>query len=401
MVSFLTLYDQTLTHLGVTREKDFFLSLFILICICALSSFTQTFINLDIHQVKAFGDFASLDFAMPFIGGLVAVLIFPVMIEKVSLKKLLVGSLGGVAGGYCLLIFLETTDFNLPIRFFLGLFYSFIFLALYCYQANIYNTRYRATLFSFSGLMMAAFSAFGTSLNDLIGRASHVFMVGIFGVFLCIWASMKIGNEKNSEEHSLKKESLSSQVLSCEIFFKTPLIFLIIFMGGVSVSSFPTYFPIFGEGLGLSSGHASLLFSSAQMGAVFLMLFGGILADKFGYESSLFLMMLVSLMGTGISFFVQNVWLIAFLFFIVRGGIAAFFSITVAWVARDYTRHNLSKGMAGLSLARRLGGVLSPLGVGFMMQYFGNKGFILWIFGGLFTVCCLLAIKLLKKDKAF
>ena len=337
-----------------------------------------------------------------FWGGLVAVLIFPVMLEASSLKKLLIASLTGLTFGYGLMIFFEATEFNLPIRFFLGLFYSFIFLILYCYQANIYNTRYRATLFSFAGLMMAVFSAFGTSLNDLVETTPNVFGIGILGVILSIWAALKIGDGHQREEETLQKESLSSHISSYHALFKAPLIFLIIFMGGMAVSSFPTYFPIFGEGLGLSQGHASILFSSAQMGAVFLMLLGGLLADKFGYEISLFLMMFISLIGAGISFFIENVWVIALLFFIVHGGIASFFSITVACVARDYRQRNLSKGMARFALARRFGGILSPLGVALMMQYFGNKGFILWVFGGLFSVCGLLVISLYKnRESAF
>lgn len=396
MRPFLMLYDQTLTHLGVKKEKDFILSLFILIVICALSSFTQTFINLDIYQLKILGDLMSIDFAMPFLGGLVAILMFPMILEVSSLKHLLIGSLIGVAFGYFLLIFLEATEFNVLLRFFLGFFYSIIFLVLYCYQANIYNTRYRATLFSFSGLMMAVFSAFGTSLNDFVGTIPYVFGIGIFGILLCVWAGLKIGDEKSRDEETLRKESLSSQLSSCQVFFKAPLIFLIIFMGGVAMSSFPTYFPIFGEGLGLNPGHASLLFSFAQMGSIFLILLGGVLADKIGYEMSLFLMMFLALVGTGVSFFIQNIWVVGCLFFLVRGGIAAFFSITVAWVARDYTRRNLSKGMAGLVLARRLGGVLSPLGVGFMMQHFGNRGFIIWIFMGLLSVCGLLVVSIFK-----
>ncbi len=392
------LYQQVLKNFGIKREKDFYFSLLIMMLMSMMSSLTQTFINLDLHQFHFFNkNILSLDIMMPFLGSFVALFVFQRLFHMFRFKVFMGGALLGIAVGYGLLIFFVESDYNFIIRFFLGLLYSFIFLGLYIFQMKIYHLRNRATLFSFTILTMSLFSSFGVFLNGVIVGSSHIFGIGIFCVIGGLWSLSKL--ETKEEDPSWKKDFLSPHGSVLKATFRHPSFFILIFIISIAGTAFSTYFPIYAEGLGFTEREASFLFSCVQLAVLFFIPLGGILGDKWGYEKTLLGFSFIALMAGIFTFWVKNVETLGFLFFIVRGCLASFFGLMIAWIGREHFLQHMSTKISVFSFTYRLGCILSPLGVGLIMKYYGNNGFIFFILGGVFLSFCLLLKDVFRGEK--
>ena len=77
----------------------------------------------------------------------------------------------------------------------------------------------------------------------------------------------------------------------------------------------------------------------------------------------------------------------------------AFYTLTTAWVAFLYPSSNLIKGVAFLNLVGQAGGMISPFGMGVMMRFFGNEGFIAWFFMGTAIILGLLLMRMISHKK--
>ncbi len=383
------LYRQVLKNFGIEKENNFYFSLLIMMLISMLSSLTQTFMNLDLHQFHFFSkNILSVDIMMPFLGSFISLFIFQRLFNILSFKAFIGISLLGVGVGYGFLIFFMESDLNFIVRFFLGLFYSFIFLGFYVFQIKMYHPRNRGILFSFTILMMSIASSFGVFLNGVIIGPSHIFKVGIFCICACLWSLLKI--ESSEKNNRVKKDFLSSPDSVLKSACHHPSFFILVLIVSIAGTAFPTYFPIYAENIGFSEKGASYLFSCVQLSVLFFIPLGGVLGDKWGYEKTLLGFSFMSLIAILLTFWVKNIDVLGGLFFIVRGCLASFFGLMIAWIGREHLNHHLATGVSVFSFVYRLGCVLSPLGVGLIMDYYGNKGFIIFILGGIFLAFCLL-----------
>ncbi|MBS0186291.1 MAG: MFS transporter [Proteobacteria bacterium] len=393
----LNLYRQALKNFGIKKENDFYFSILIMLFISMTSSLTQTFINLDLHQFHFFNkEVLSLDIMMPFLGSFVALFVFQRLFHMVRFKIFMGFTLLGIGLGYFLLIFFVTSDFNFIIRFFLGLFYSFTFLGCYIFQMKVYHHHKRGALFSFTILMMALSSSFGFFLNGVITDASYVFGVGLICIGGCLWSLLKL--DTTEEDSQGKKEFLSPHGSILKIASKYPRFFILILLISFVGTAFPTYFPIYAEGLGFSEKEVSYLFSCVQLSLLFFIPLGGFLGDKWGYEKILLVLSFVALLAGVCTFGSKKIEILGILFFIIRGSLASFFGLMVAWIAREHFSQRVATRMSVFSFTYRAGCILSPLGVGFIMQYYGNNGFIFFILGGIFLSICLLLKEVFPKE---
>jgi len=397
MIPSLNLYQQALKNFGIKKESDFYFSILIMLLISMTSSLTQTFINLDLHQFHFFNnDVLSFDIMMPFLGSFFALFIFQRFFYMARFKIFMGLTLLGIGTAYLLLIFFVESDFNFVIRFFLGLFYSFTFLGCYIFQMKIYRHHKRGTLFSFTVLMMALFSSFGFFLNGLMSEASHVFGVGLICIGVCLWSLLKL--DTTQEDSKRKKDFLSPHGSILKIASKYPRFFILILLISFVGTAFPAYFPIYAEGLGFSEREVSYLFSCVQLSILFFIPLGGFLGDKWGYEKILLGFSLVALLAGVCAFGVRKIEILGILFFVIRGALASFFGLMVAWIAREHFSQSVETKMSVFSFTYRAGCILSPLGVAFAMKYYGNQGFIFFILGGVFLSSCLLLKEVFPKE---
>ncbi len=394
------LYNKILDHFGIVQKKNFFYVLVLFTIFSILSSFVPTFLNLDIFHLKVFSkDLTSIDFAMPYVGSFLGSLLFPYFTRSFSLRKIVIFSLFLLGLGYSLMIVVLKTDYNLGLRFFFGILYAFIFLALYIYQGKIFDNRFRVSLFLFAGLLSGLASSFGSLLNDLVYQNVFVWALAFFLILSSIFISFKIEDKQEKGKTVPLKKAPSKKVSFGEIIKQNPIVFIIIFIGYVTFYGFPTYYPFFGEKLGLSQGKAAEFLASAQFWGLFLLPLSGRLGDKYGFEKSIFIIILISLGMVLGSFLTENVSVISILFSISNGGMLSFYTLVTAWIISLYARYNLAKGLSFFYLIGQTGAIISPLGMGMVMQYFGEKGFIVWFFTGMALILSLLFIKMVFYKK--
>ena len=386
-------YTKILNHFGISQKRNFICVLAVFTLFSCIFTFVPTFLNLEIHHLHLFSqDLMSLDFAMPYVGCFFGTLVFPFLVRKFSIKRILIVSFFLLGVEYALIIVLLKSDYNIVLRFFFGLIYITIFLVLFMYQGKIFTSSYQSRLFLFAGLLSGVAYAFGSFLNDVISQNFSVWGTAFFLIISCLLISFKIEDdkeEKKPEDSHLKKDS-SGEKSYRELIKESPWVFLIVFMGYVTFYGFSTYYPLFGEKLGLTEGKAASFLATAQFCGLFLMPVGGYLGDKFGYEKSTSFIIIVSLGMIGASFFTQNETLISVFFSVAEGGMLSFYTLTTAWVVSLYSHHNLAKSLSLLNFIGQGGAMLSPFGMGALLRFYGSDGFISWFFIGMSLVLMLL-----------
>ncbi len=399
MVSISECSEKILKRYGILNQKDFYCLFLIIAILVCVGSFTKTYINLDIYNLPEFkGDRASWDFIMPCLGGFIATLFYPKIHENFSLKTILRGSLIGLAIIFGLLIFLMTTFFDFPLRFCIGFLSGAIFLGLACFQADLFKGPYLATWFGISGIEMALFGSLGDSLVDFFKKPVEVFGISIIGILACLAILFVWQNpSKNEQQKSIQKTKMPHISFYGVVAF-SPLIFACIFMMGSVGGGLSSYLAIFCEGIGLNEGDSALVYSFSHLGSLLLIPLAGRIADKWGYEKTLLFIIFIGLIGTILAFFFTQIEETSFIFFLVKGSKQAFIALMYGWIASQYSRKNISYGMATFSLTGKISYILAPLGVGFLMQSYGNDGFLYWIFGGM-LLSFILIICYMKNQK--
>ncbi|HQS83396.1 MAG: hypothetical protein B7Y25_00070 [Alphaproteobacteria bacterium 16-39-46] len=378
--------QKTLRKYGIINQRDFYYLILIISILSCIGGLTATFVNLDIHQVPRFkGEITSWNFIMPCLGGFLGTFFFPRVHKFFSLKIILRFSLIGILINYVFMIFLMNSFFNFPIRFLTGFFYSPIFLAISCLEAKIFGNSYRATLFGIVGVQIVLFSSLGSSLVDFFQTSAIVFGIDIGGLLICLALLWKW--KDLSEVQSLKTDPSpkTPHPSYYKIFSLAPIICLSFFVVSSVDTGFGSYLAIFCEGLGLREGKAALVYSFSSLGGLALMPIAGRVADKWGYKKTFLLLSFLGLFGAASSFFLTQLYTLAFAFFVASAAMQSFANLISSWVARNYAGKTLSYGMSTFSLLGSTSSILSPLGIGFLMKTYGNDGFLYWACGGLFT----------------
>ncbi|HQS83616.1 MAG TPA: MFS transporter [Alphaproteobacteria bacterium] len=391
--------DKILDHFGVSQKRNFICVLTIFALFSIIFAFVSTFMNLKIQNLQVFSqNWMPFVLALPYVGSFCGTLFFSYFAKKYSLKKMIILAFFFLWGGYLSLFFLLETYAGGFLLFFFGLLYRWIFLVLYVYQGKLFASMYQARLFSFAGLLYGLAVAFGSfGISQVSFEKGIIFAILL--VLVCLLISFRIKKDPKKEPACPLEESLTREFSYLKMILQNPLFFLIVFVGYVTFYGFSTYYPFFGERLGLTEAEAGSFLAYAQFFGLFLMPIGGYLGDKYGHEKSIFFIILLSFGVIGASFLTENVSLLSVLFSIAQGGMFAFYTLTTAWVAFLYPSSNLIKGMAVLNLVGQAGGMISPFGMGVIMHFFGNEGFIGWFFMGTAVVLGLLLMRMISHKK--
>jgi len=292
-----------------------------------------------------------------------------------------------------LMIFLMNTWYDFPLRFFIGFFFLIIALEISCFEAEIFQAPYRATLFSLVCIEGALLISLGSSFIGFVHSPLEAFGVCMSGLLICcglvlIWKSSSIEKKK-----SLDKKTVNSKQAFYTIIRMFPLIFIAIFMMGSIGEGIRSYLPIYFENLGLNKGDAAFAFSFAGLGGMVFMPIAGRVGDKYGYEKAFFLTILLGLFAVSLTFYSSQTDVLSFLFFLISGAKQAFISLSYGWVATRYSGKSLSYGMATFSLTKTVRYVFEPLGAGALMNFYGNTGFSLGCLGALGITFILIMIQ--------
>lgn len=292
----MAVFLKSLEKFGITNFRDLILTTFCLILVTFCSAFTQTFINLDCYNFAFFrGELLSFDIVMPTIGNIVVLFIFPSLAHIISLRKLILFSFIGIAIGLLGINFFIESLSNFVLRFFLGSFYGIVYVSLACLQAKIFPVAHRAICFSMVWVIISVFTAVGIALNDLFSTLDYVIGIGIVTALLGCLSSISLQSSKkgsipredrslSSVQNNLPKGERSS---FSKVFFKIPYTFVFLFVAGLVYTAILEDLPFFGEGPGLSRGHAALLLSLANIGTLIIAPLAGYYGDKVGIQKVL------------------------------------------------------------------------------------------------------------------
>ncbi|MBS0186261.1 MAG: MFS transporter [Proteobacteria bacterium] len=389
------IFNKNFDHYGISQKRDFLCVLVVFGLFSSVFAFVSTFLNLKIQNLHVFPDsWMAFVLALPYVGSFFGTLFFPYFSKKFSLKRMLLLTFLVLDLGYLSIFLLLKTSISGFLLFLFGLLHRWVFLILYVYQGKIFLGAYQARLFSFAGLLYGVCVAFGSYEISFLSFEKGLWF-SIFLIVSCFFISSKLKKDQIKKPKASLEKSLEQELSAQDIIKQNALFFLIVFVGYVTFYGFSTYYPFFGEGLGLSEAESGSFLAFAQFFGLFLIPVGGYLGDKFGHEKSVFFMILLILSVLGFAFLTENISLLSFFFALAEGAMVSFYTMTIAWIAFLYPTSNLVKGIAFLNLAAQAGSILSPLGMGIMMQLFGNKGFIAWLFIGTSTILGLLVIRMI------
>lgn len=388
---------------GITDIKDFYALLVIVIFANGMVTFTSTYINLDIHSLIKFkGDRASWDFMMPYGGALMSAFLFPKIQKMLTSRALVSISFLGIIGFYILLIFFITTDFNYPFRWIIGFSYGNIFISIACLGGRLFNPPYRATLFAVLGTLSALSEAFGAALVKFFQQPFEVFGIASVSILVSLIFFLNLTKTKK-EARSQRKIKSDDFMVSHNSFYRilalSPLVFISIFMMGCLEGGIYTYLTIYSEGTGLNEGNAALVYSASSLGSIVFLPLMGRLGDKWGYHKVFILTISTGLLGIIGAFFLKGFFALAMIFFVINGSILSFWSLMQGWISTNYKGKNLFYGMSAFSSMKFISYILAPLGVGFLMQTFGNVAFLYWLLISAFIALILILFQMKKMLK--
>ncbi|MBS0185129.1 MAG: MFS transporter [Proteobacteria bacterium] len=374
------LLEKILNKYGIENQKDFYFIITIFGIICFISSFGKTYVNLDLYQFFKKG-LVSWNFSMPFLGALLGTLFFPKIRGRMLSKNILQISFVSLFIILGLMIFLMYTWYDFPLRFFIGFFVVLIFLEISCFEAEIFQAPYRATLFSLVGIEGALLNSLGSSFIGFVHSPLEAFGVCMSGLLICCGLIFIWKTPSGQKKKSLDKGTPNSKQAFYKIICMFPFVFIAIFMMGGLGEGISTYLPIYFENLGLNKADAAFAYSFAGLGGLVLMPLAGRIGDKYGYEEAFFLTIILGLFAVSMTFFNSQTYVLSFLFFLISGTKQAFISLSSAWIATQYSGKSLSYGMATFSLTKMASHVFAPLSFGALMNSYENRGFLLGCLG--------------------
>ncbi len=393
MIVFSTLFSIGPKKLGISRISDFYCVLLAFFCVGAASGLSSTFTNIEVHNLRIFDPtLTSVDFTVGGIGALIIYFIFPSLSKFASLKKLILISLIGTTVLTLLYIPFLETDINFLLRFSRGAALGLFYIALECYVSSLFNTPHRATLFGLSSITITLSYALGSSLISAISSISIVYIIS--AILFASAAAILLVISMPPEKTSVKKTSNSQALAWKNAFSLVPFIFIFCFLIGIGFSGESTYFPIFAEGLGLIEGRAALLYSFSLLGGIVMIPISSYFADHFGYEKVLLLLSALGILMCLFVSFLPSLLAVIILFFFIVGILKSFSSLSLAWVSEVFNGSDLlSTSMSIRSIVHQLGGICSPLIIGYFMATLGNTGFVYWMVIGFLLCFIALGIK--------
>ncbi len=156
-----------------------------------------------------------------------------------------------------------------------------------------------------------------------------------------------------------------------------PFIFLVIFISGVIDSSFASLFPAFMINEFFSDKHIGYLFFIGLIFGVLSQPFVGALADKVSKRKIIISLLVFHLLWPILlSYFISNTLIICLA--IIFWGIAStsLYTVTLAYLGERINISELTIATSVFIIIFEFGEFIGPIIVGFVMDLFGNSGFI-------------------------
>ncbi len=385
MFKLLPLLESFPKKFGVSRIKDFYLVLIAYVFFAIARNLYITFTNLALHVSDCFDTtLTSVSTSTDLLGSLVILPFFPLLARRFSFRIILISSSILLTLCSVLFIFFLTSKFSFVLRFGMGLAAGLFYTAISCYFAILFDGPHRALLFSFSYIILNLSFSIGASLMALFPSATPVYCITAFSFVLTI----PLLSTLSTSPSMASPEGLSRKEMSkfWSVFTLIPSLFLFSFLTGLIFFWQGQYFTIFSVGIGLLDSQAGWLYSFSLLGTVLAFPLSSFFADSYGFRIVFCVLCLIGSALSLLSLLTTSPLLLGLLFFFITPITATLICLVTPWVAQVFsTPHSLSVAMSLRSIFLRVGGLLSPLLIGFCIEKYGPYSFVYLLSFGFFV----------------
>ncbi|MGY3802719.1 MFS transporter [Pigmentibacter ruber] len=315
-----------------------------------------------------------LNTAMPALAAMLLSPLFVKYLEKYGLKFFIFFCVVVSILSFFSFYFTQVLLFWFLLRFIFGACLDAIFVASETWIAELSNDQIRGRIMGIFSSCLSIGYFTGAGILTITGSQGLLpFIVG--SIFLAlVLVPLFIAKNKIPNITTEEKTPLIPIILS------TPIaMFAAVVYGYLETSAF-NLLPIFGEKNGLTERVSVSLLISVGLGQACLQYFIGAVADKYGALKSLFVCVLLGILGAiGIKLFIlQPIVLYAILFF-WGACISGFYTLALIIVGNKYQGSSLAGGNSAIVAMFGLGSLIGPPIVGVSMLYSDTNGFFLAI----------------------
>lgn len=315
-----------------------------------------------------------LNTAMPALAAMLLSPLFVKYLEKYGLKFFIFFCVVVSILSFFSFYFTQVLLFWFLLRFIFGACLDAIFVASETWIAELSNDQIRGRIMGIFSSCLSIGYFTGAGILTITGSQGLLpFIVG--SIFLAlVLVPLFIAKNKIPNITTEEKTPLIPIILS------TPIaMFAAVVYGYLETSAF-NLLPIFGEKNGLTERVSVSLLISVGLGQACLQYFIGAIADKYGALKSLFVCVLLGILGAiGIKLFIlQPIVLYAILFF-WGACISGFYTLALIIVGNKYQGSSLAGGNSAIVAMFGLGSLIGPPIVGVSMLYSDTNGFFLAI----------------------
>lgn len=336
-------------------------------------------VALNLEAMSGSGALVGFNAAAAALSTIVATPLVPILLSRVSARRLMVACAVMIGVGVLAFPFLPIIAIWFVLRFSIGLPVTVIFVASETWINQLAKPESRATLLAvYASVLSAGFGSGGLLLAVLGSEGLAPWIAGAMIYFLGAIPILILkgpGLKPPEPGEAGPKAMLNAARLA-------PAAILAALVFGALETGIFALFPVYADRIGLTVTQVGMLMAAGALGGITLQVPLGKLADRFGRFRALQGTAIATLITSLLLAYVGGlVWAIGLLVFVFVGLATGFYTIGLALMGERVSATMLASANAAFIFIYGLGALLGPVVAGYAMDIYNPWGLV-WAFAG-------------------